>query len=281
MTVPCVVGPYTSVNGTLTLTSDKIRKGTDIATGYAYTGLEDARFQHNHIAESISTSSSQNDSGLFELNFRDERYLPFEGRGAISDWNLKFTSAVPTFDWSTITDVVLHLRYTAREGGDLLRDAARTALAAELADSDSELPLRRAFSAKHEFPTEWNAFLRPATEDEAVVKLDLSEKRFPYFARGLEPVISKIELVAMVKSPSTWTATNIAVDGGGSSPSVPLTSDAEIYGGNPSGSVEYSSGVSPGAWTVKVDLKTTSLGPPSEWIDDLVVIATYQVTVPA
>ena len=62
--------------------------------------------------------------GLFAADHRDERYLPFEGPGAISDWNWKLTSAVPTFDWATITDVVVHLRYTAREGGDLLQAAA-------------------------------------------------------------------------------------------------------------------------------------------------------------
>jgi hypothetical protein len=39
--------------------------------------------------QSVATSNAQNDSGLFELNFRDERYLPFEGTGAISSWRLE------------------------------------------------------------------------------------------------------------------------------------------------------------------------------------------------
>jgi len=29
----------------------------------------------------IVTSTAQNDSGMFELNLKDERYLPFEGAG--------------------------------------------------------------------------------------------------------------------------------------------------------------------------------------------------------
>jgi hypothetical protein len=46
---------------------------------------DDPRFRDNVGAiQSITTSSAQNDSGLFELNFRDEWYLPFEGAGAIS-----------------------------------------------------------------------------------------------------------------------------------------------------------------------------------------------------
>jgi len=280
VSIPCVTGPYTTVPARLSLVSSRTRVDPNAADGYPMVvaeGSTDQRFQfHTGAVQSIVVSSGRDDAGLFAADHRDERYLPFEGTGAISDWNLTLTSAAPTFDWSTITDVVLHLRYTAREGGDLLRDAALKSLQSEL----EGIPLRRAFSAMHEFPTEWNAFLRPATEaDEAVLKLDLSEKRFPYFSRGLEPMISKIEMVALVKSPSTWTDTDATVEGGQRTGDVTLASADNLYGGNPSGGVEYQQGVSPGEWTVRVN--TTSLGPPSEWIDDLIVIVTYQVALPA
>ena len=32
----------------------------------------------------IATSTAQSDAGVFEFNFRDERYMPFEGAGAVS-----------------------------------------------------------------------------------------------------------------------------------------------------------------------------------------------------
>jgi hypothetical protein len=274
MTIPCVAGPYTSINCALTLTADKIRRETSTSAGYAYTGPEDTRFQHNYIGQSIATSSGQNDSGVFELNFRDERYLPFEGAGAISDWNLKLTSAVPTFDWTTITDVVLHLRYTAREGGDLLRDAALRSLTTEL----SEIPLQRGFSAKHEFPTEWSAFLRGQNSTEASLKLDLSEKRFPYFARNLDLKIIELQMIALVKDPENWTeAIDVTVDGGGASSGITLASAEGLYDSHPSGMVAYQD-AAPGEWTIKVG--TSSLSAPTDWIDDFIVIATYQVTVP-
>lgn len=276
MTIPCVAGPYTSINCTLTLTTDKIRRETSTAAGYAYTGLEDTRFQHNFIVQSISTSSGQNDSGLFELNFRDERYLPFEGSGAISDWNLTLTSAVPTFDWSTITDVVMHVHYTAREGGELLRTAAIGALN----DALEGIPLQRGFSAKHEFPTEWSTFLRGQSATEASLKLDLSEKRFPYFSRNLGLKIIELHMIALVKDPENWAgAIDVTVDGGGTSSNVTLTSAEELYNGHPSNIVAYSdSGAVPGEWKIKVN--TGTLGALSDWIDDFIVIATYQVTVP-
>jgi hypothetical protein len=48
---------------------------------------DDSRFVDNFSAvESIATSHAQNDSGMFELNFRDDRFLPFEGAGVISRW---------------------------------------------------------------------------------------------------------------------------------------------------------------------------------------------------
>ncbi|MGB4069894.1 MAG: neuraminidase-like domain-containing protein [Nitrospira sp.] len=279
ISIPCVTGPYTSVPARLTLVSSRTRVDPSAAGDYPMVvseGSTDQRFQfHTGAVQSIIVSAGREDSGLFMADHRDERYLPFEGSGAISDWSLALTSAVQTFDWSTITDVVIHVRYTAREGGELLREAALKSLQSEL----QGIPLQRSFSAMHEFPTEWNAFLRPATDaGEAVLKLDLSEKRFPYFARSLEPSISKIELVALVKGSSTWTGTDVTVEGGERTEAVTLASADNLYGGNPSGVVEYQ-GASPGAWTVRIT--TASLGPPSEWIDDLVIIATYQVTVPA
>jgi len=59
------------------------------------------------------------------LNFRDERYLPFEGWGVVSEIQLELVSAIETFDRDSIEDVVLQIQYTARDGGKLLADAAK------------------------------------------------------------------------------------------------------------------------------------------------------------
>ncbi|MCX9029027.1 MAG: hypothetical protein OIN86_12730 [Candidatus Methanoperedens sp.] len=61
---------------------------------------------------------------LFETNLRDERYLPFELSGAVSQWRLELPADVRQFDYNTISDVILHLRYTARDGGEQLRKGA-------------------------------------------------------------------------------------------------------------------------------------------------------------
>lgn len=103
MSIPCVTGPYTSVNCTLTLNYSSIRKATALLPGSSngyerpHTNGETAdvaRFvDDNHSTkQSIVTSFGQNDGGLFETNLRDERYLPFEGAGVISRWTLQLPS---------------------------------------------------------------------------------------------------------------------------------------------------------------------------------------------
>jgi hypothetical protein len=86
LTIPCVTGPYTSLNCTLTLLKNSVRIDSSATGEYARDeNGDDPRFRDNIGAiQSIATSHGQNDSGMFELNFRDERYLPFEGAGAIS-----------------------------------------------------------------------------------------------------------------------------------------------------------------------------------------------------
>lgn len=71
---------------------------------------EAALIENNLPSSPIAISNGQNDSGLFELNFRYARYLPFEDAGAISERDLKLPE-FRQFDYNTISDVVLHARY--------------------------------------------------------------------------------------------------------------------------------------------------------------------------
>lgn len=114
----------------------------------------DPRFVHNHAStESIATSGGQNDSGLFVLDFNDERYLPFEYAGAVSRWRIELPPENNQFELNMLSDLVVHLSYTAREGGDALRQAAKQA-------TEQHLPAGgwRLFDIRHEFPDAWEVF---------------------------------------------------------------------------------------------------------------------------
>ena len=212
LTIPCVTGPYTSVNCTLTLLNSKLRIDSTAASKQDY--ANDAHFITNYAAtQSIATSTAQNDSGLFEVNFRDERYLPFEGAGLISTWQIDMPQDCNAFDFDTITDVVINLRYTARYGGDKLRDLAKQVAVLpprpvqSFTGSNMPFPttqgnLQRMFSLKHEYSTEWYKFLHPA--DTATVQsmsIALGNERFPFQYRGKTIKISQAELVLVFSDP--------------------------------------------------------------------------------
>lgn len=134
----------------------------------------------------IAVSSAQNDAGLFELNFRDERYLPFEGAGAVSAWELELMQekSLRQFDYNTIADVIVHLRYTAREDNNRdedgnLKTAAINRLTG-LTNALGEVPLQRLFSLRYDFPNEWHAWTSKGQD--LVVKLE--KRHFPYFAQS-------------------------------------------------------------------------------------------------
>jgi len=215
LTIPCVTGPYTGVSCTLTLISNRIRQETGVNGGaYAYTGLEDGRFQHNigGAIQSIATSGAQNDSGLFELNFRDERYLPFEGSGVISEWRLELPKTFRQFDYGTISDAILHVRYTARDGGLAFRGTVEvdltTALNTMVLAEAERRGLDRLFSLRHEFPNEWHRLLHPPGEsDVPAVTLPLVAERFPFVFQGRTLTIDTIELLVQVSPEFAGTVT--------------------------------------------------------------------------
>ena len=157
LSIPSVVGPYTSVNCTLSLLKSSLRKSPIAGDDYVRQGAEDNRFvDYIGAVQSIVTSSGQNDSGMFETNLRDERFLPFEGAGAESTWKLDLPKDYPAFDYATISDVILHIRYTARQGVDPTK--VKAALD-DLLQQANQSNLALLYSLRHDFPTEWSAFM--------------------------------------------------------------------------------------------------------------------------
>lgn len=221
LTIPCVTGPYTSVNCTLTLLGNRIRNDTSTDGeygGYDYQGIEDRRFQHNIGAiQSIATSNAQNDSGMFELNFHDERYLPFEGAGVISEWRLELPNKFRQFDYDTISDVVFHINYTAREGGGSLKEKVEENLKDALnmmvlGENGKRKGLFRMFSARHDFSNEWFRFFQLVEEEvqeeeqedattiyKHKLHMDLSTERFPFPFRQKKITLTGMMLLMKLK----------------------------------------------------------------------------------
>src|SRR5262249_551748 len=174
VTIPCITGPYAGVHCTLTLHSTSVRKD---ATDKDYRKpADDPRFIEDYSSvQSIVTSAAQADAGLFETTLREERYLPFEGAGAISTWRLELPSEIRQFDYDTISDVILHVRYTARDGGARLKQAA----ASHSRDCIGKIAPVRLFSVRHEFPSEWARFTSGQDLD-----IEIKPEHYPFWTRG-------------------------------------------------------------------------------------------------
>jgi hypothetical protein len=220
VSIPCVTGPYTSINCTLTMLKSSIRTKPLLGDDYPRSGSEDDRFNDSFGSlQTIVTSTGQNDSGLFETNLRDERYLPFENAGVISEWKLQLP-ANPSkgepcqFDYNTISDVILHIRYTAREAGESMKIRAISNLKTRIETAQTNGSVRL-FSIRHEFPTEWAKFKNMqigSATPVAELTLSLREEHYPFWSKGNVKVIKQANLFV---DTSEIVTISYQADGGG------------------------------------------------------------------
>ena len=208
VSMPAVAGPYASVNLKLTLLRSSVRTSPLLRDGsYDRTGPEDDRFvDYFGAAESVVTSGGAGDSGMFEPNLRDERFLPFEGAGAVSSWRLELPKKFRTFDYETISDVILHVRYTARDAGGGLAKQATADLGDMLATAGAS-GQALLLSMRHDFPGEWSAFAN-GPED---LSVRLRKDMFPYMFQSETLTVDALDLYA---GGATLRARSIAVPTG-------------------------------------------------------------------
>jgi hypothetical protein len=253
--------------------------------------------ENNILVKAIAASSGQNDSGVFELSFRDERYLPFEGAGAISDWSLELLSDLPAnnpdpanpdfgrplrqFDYATISDAVLHIKYTAREDAGPFKNGAITHLR-EYLSRDGETPSLRILDLRREFPTQWSRFLNPANPANGnVFELEMSSGLFPIRDADKTLKVNTIYLFARCTNAGNYVVTL--------TPPLPVPPPVNVnamslaksnqYGGLHFGEKDVSAenvGIVPGnppsTWRIKV----TSPGGGNLGVEDAILVLGYQ-----
>jgi hypothetical protein len=291
ITLPCVTGPYSGVNATLTLTSAAVRTKAPTA-GYAPVSWSNMDTGAVNVATpagncSISTSHGQNDAGLFEVNLHDERWLPFEGQGAVSAWTLELDPCDNTFNFSTITDVILHLRYTARSmGGN--PEAVRQALKPM---GERQIML----SVKSSFSNAYYNFFNPsdASAAQQTLVLPLETDMLPFSNLGA-PAIAAIALYLVLnEAPAAGTTISASFGPtGGTAGSLSI----ERVPGNTArgaminalvGNMAFAGNVPPGSFTFTIPegsvpstLGVTSNGHQrldAAKFDDIVLVITYQI----
>ena len=194
LTIPSITGPYTNLSSTLTLQSDKVRIVAKKDAGET----DSANLQFNLASvKSIATSSGQSDSGVFQLDFRDERYLPFEGAGVISEWKLALNDPqLAQFDYNTISDVIMHINYTARDGGETYRTTVETGLLSMINDYfGSGKNLQQLISVKQTMADEWARLANTTGDENYLLSLNLGLDDFPYYLKSRGIAITKLSLL--------------------------------------------------------------------------------------
>ena len=209
-------GRFDNVKATLTMTANQVRVSTDTTSGYAENPIgSDSRFAYDYAAvpQRIALGNAQDDPGLFvtaiNTNITDQRYLPFENAGAISSWHFELPVETNEIDLSTVGDVVLHLYYTALDGGAPLQQEVQ-------AYNDSTIPASavKIFSAQNDFPapaptnanpyplTPWQAFLAAAVAPaNQTLTVTINPLKFPAWTRGKTISVTSLTVIAVNWAP--------------------------------------------------------------------------------
>ena len=182
VTAPCVTGSYTPINCKLSLSSSTIRSSKERA--------DDSNTYREYAAQQqIVTSNAQADPGMFQSGTGDDRFLPFEGAGAISNWEIQLPLDTNQFDFATLSDFIIHIQYTSLEGDAAAREAAIEDVEASLPEfSVLLLNLRQMFGA------EWYKNLAPENTGSNQMSLNISNELFPFFFRNRELKFLNLDL---------------------------------------------------------------------------------------
>jgi len=206
LSIPSVTGPYVNVSASLSLDSSFIRMNPKL-------GAAELMEIPKSRTTSIATSTAQNDAGVFQLNFRDERYMPFEGAGTISSWKLSLPKNFRQFDYNTINDVIIHVSYTAEYDG-LLKDKVEeqnAAVEGTIANTLKNNSLHRVFSMRQEFSNDFHRLINsPVDQDLA---LSIESKHFQIFYNGRTIKIQNSKMLLVVPEGQTIAGVKLKVNG--------------------------------------------------------------------
>lgn len=212
LTIPCVVGPHTNVGATLRLTGSHIRKEARLDSKVSV--------PLRHMT-AIAASMGQSDAGVFEFSFRDERYMPFEGAGVNSQWQLSLPKAVKPFDYATISDVILRISYTAEEDSGL--EEAVGGVTGDVLSKLTDQGVTRVLSLRNDFPDAWHMLLEGAPQ----VDIDIRDVHLPFFMSAFELDKAAFDLLVEPLKPPQTVYPTISFQGATTNPG--LDGDSGLY----------------------------------------------------
>jgi hypothetical protein len=260
---------FTNVNCTLTLLRNRVRTNPNASGMYVQAeDGDDQRFVMDIApVQAIATSRPNTDAGLFELRFDDERYLPFEGAGAISSWRIDLRQTDNALNLEQLRDVVMSISYTARSAGEPLEAAARASREKALQRGTMSPPLRHLVSLAQDLPNAWKRVLESKTGSDVELDLPMSSNELSARLRGFNVRIERVAAYVHVQRSK--------VDGLRLKLAPPKGSGNTLSEWSrpwPNGSIlraEGDIGGNPGMWKLTISGVGTN---PAELFDDIVLV---------
>jgi hypothetical protein len=118
---------------------------------------------------------------------------------------LSFGKPLRQFDYSTITDAVLHIKYMAREDAGVFKNGAIAHLRDYFSQDGTTLSLRM-FNLRQEFPSQWQRFLNPSNPvDGNVFELEMLPSLFPIRDQDKTLKVNTIWLLARCTDSGSYT----------------------------------------------------------------------------
>ncbi|GAX61563.1 superfamily I DNA and RNA helicases and helicase subunit [Candidatus Scalindua japonica] len=151
--------------------------------------------------EAISVTITNDGTGLFEVDLKDNMLLPFETSGVESQWTLELPKGANRFDFDTLVDVVMTINYTSLEHPQYREQTLRamgeikTEVATQRQYSEVEIESQSFFSVHNRFPDDWYHFHNPVF---------LADQSQYGFAPGntIPPYHMKLELLPVLLPPN-------------------------------------------------------------------------------
>lgn len=146
-------------------------------TGISRTVIGPEPFQTATIRrepETVALSAPIASTGVFEMDETSEMYLPFEGNGVDGTWELRLPKASNSFDFQTISDVLISIEHSALNSFDY-----RNLVTQQL---KPDVEADRAFSFRHQFSDAWYDLHNLEVLEEAqrmVVQFRIERDDFP------------------------------------------------------------------------------------------------------
>ena len=204
ITVPAVIGPYQDLHGTLTQTGNTILLAPSEQAVLFLLGQEtstpvDGVLRLNwRCNQEIALSRAVDENGMASglSGAADDRYVPFEGTGAISNWILSLPKRNNAFNFDALTDVIMTLTYSAQSGGASFQAFVRQHLPTDY--SGAVL-----INLAQQYSSAWYAFMNPQNgQENETLSFNLPRGLFP--ANLQEPISFTNVLLQLIVENTTF-----------------------------------------------------------------------------